>query len=230
MTTLLPGSRHATVVANGVYAPQADSQLLIDTLERTTVVIGRRVLDLCTGSGVLAVAAAQLGAAEVVAWDIDLRAVRCARGNADAANVNVHVTRGSIGQALCAGPYDVVVCNPPYVPTPRNGREEHIPATAGPAGARDAGEDGRQFLDPLCAAAPALLADGGTILLVHSEFADADRTIESLRSGGLTAEVVAWQSIPFGPVLSARAQWLEDSGRLERGRRVEELIVIRAVK
>ena len=45
---------------------------------------------------------------------------------------------------------------------------------------------------------------------------------------GLDAEILAWQWIPFGPVLSARAQWLEDTGRLEPGRREEELVVIRA--
>lgn len=230
MTTLLPGPRHSIVVADGVYLPQADSQLLIDTLEQTAVAVGRRVLDLCTGSGVLAIAAAQLGAAEVSAWDIDPRAVRCAQANADSVGVDVRVTRGSIGAALRKAPYDVVICNPPYVPTPHNGHEEFISATAGPAWAWDAGEDGRQFLDPLCSAAPELLADGGTILVVHSEFADADQTVRSLRSGGLGADIVARQSIPFGPVLSARARWLEDTGRLERGRRTEELIVVRADK
>jgi release factor glutamine methyltransferase len=36
--------------------------------------------------------------------------------------------------------------------------------------------------------------------------------------------------IPFGPVMSARANWLEEIGRLPRGRREEELVVIRADK
>jgi release factor glutamine methyltransferase len=43
--------------------------------------------------------------------------------------------------------------------------------------------------------APELLADGGTILIVHSEFADIDRTIEGLRAGRLRADVVAEQWI-----------------------------------
>ena len=51
-----------------------------------------------------------------------------------------------------------------------------------------------------------------------------------LASTGLDVEILAYQWIPFGPVLSARAQWLEDTGRLESGRREEELVVIRADK
>jgi release factor glutamine methyltransferase len=73
-----------------------------------------------------------------------------------------------------------------------------------------------------------LLADGGSFLVVQSEFAEPRKTLAALAGCGLDAEIVAWQWIPFGPVLTARAQWLEDTGRLEPGRREEELVVIRA--
>lgn len=86
------------------------------------------------------------------------------------------------------------------------------------------------ILDPLCAAAPSLLAPGGSLLLVQSEFADPRKTLESLSAGGLDADIVAWEWIPFGPVLNSRAQWLEDIGLLQPGRREEELLVIRADK
>jgi release factor glutamine methyltransferase len=94
----------------------------------------------------------------------------------------------------------------------------------------DAGYDGRLVLDPLCTSANELLARGGTLLLVQSEFAGPRETLAELASTGLDAEVVAWEWIPFGPVLSSRAQWLEETGRLEPGRREEELLVIRADK
>ncbi len=84
------------------------------------------------------------------------------------------------------------------------------------------------YLDPLCAAVPDLLSAGGTFLVVHSEFAVPRQTLAALASAGLDAEVVAYQWIPFGPVLNSRAGWLEDTGRLEPGRREEELVVIRA--
>ena len=63
--------------------------------------------------------------------------------------------------------------------------------------------------DPLCQAVPDLLADRGSLLLVQSEFADPRRTLAGLSSAGLDAEVVAWQWIPFGPVLTSRAWWLK---------------------
>jgi release factor glutamine methyltransferase len=217
-------------VAEGVYTPQEDSQLLVDVMEKTGLALGRRVADLCTGSGVAAVAARQQGATEVTALDICSRAVHCARTNAAAAGVEVAVHLGSWARAVEFGPYDLVVCNPPYVPHDPSIEGLQMPSQLGPARAWDAGYDGRLVLDPLCTAAPELLSDGGTLLLVQSEFAGPRQTLAALASSGLDAEVIAWQWIPFGPVLSSRAEWLEETGRLEPGRREEELLVIRAEK
>ncbi|CAN5510846.1 class I SAM-dependent methyltransferase [soil metagenome] len=229
MTATLPELHRPIHAAPDVYRPQEDSRLLIDTLERTTVVVGRRVADLCAGSGIVGIAAAELGAEAVTAWDISEDAVRCARRNAREAGVDVDVRLGTFSDALADGPYDVVVSNPPYVPTPAD-IDRGVPAGADPARSWDGGEDGRLIIDPLCALAPALLTDGGTMLLVQSEFAGVEQTVGALRDVGLTAEVVAWQLIPFGPVLSAQASWLESTGRLPAGRRDEELVVIRADK
>jgi release factor glutamine methyltransferase len=214
----------------GVYPPQNDSQLLIDTLHKAQLARGRRVLDLCTGSGVVAIAAAELGAASVTAFDICPHAVRCSRGNAVGAGVVVDVREGSYSGALDYAPFDVIVSNPPYVPTPPAGDTKVIPITAGPARAWDAGVDGRMVLDPLCESAAGLLGPGGSMLLVHSALSGVEQSLKSLRSTGLRAEVVASQWIPFGPVLSARAGWLEVTGQIKRGCRTEELVVIRADK
>jgi release factor glutamine methyltransferase len=214
----------------GVYSPQEDSQLLIDVMEKTGLARGHRVADLCTGSGVAALAAYEQGATEVTAFDICPRAVQCTRANAAAAGVDVAVHLGSWARGIEFGPYDLVVCNPPYVPNDPNIEGLQLPAYVGPSVAWDAGYDGRLVLDPLCATAKELLATGGTLLIVQSEFAGPRETLAQLASTGLDAEVIAWQWIPFGPVLSSRAQWLEETGRLEPGRREEELLVIRADK
>jgi hypothetical protein len=55
-------------------------------------------------------------------------------------------------------------------------------------------------------------------------------TLNALNNAGLHADVVVQQSIPFGPVLTARAAWLESIGLLWPGRREEKLFVIRAEK
>lgn len=216
-------------VTEGLYPPQEDTQLLIDVMEKMGLAKGRRVADLCTGSGVVAIAACEQGAALVTAFDICPRAVRCARTNAATAGVDVEVHLGSCARGMEFGPYDLIVCNPPYVPHDP-GVEDALPSHLGPAQACDAGYDGRLVLDPLCAAVGQLLADDGTMLLVQSEFAGPRQTLAALAGCGLDAEVIACQWIPFGPVLSSRAEWLEETGRLEPGRREEELLVIRAHK
>lgn len=215
-------------VPTGVYPPQEDSALLIDALRDTGRAPGSRLADLCSGSGVVALAAATQGAASVAAFEMSARAVSCARANASAAGQNVRVHRGSWSRAMEFEPFGIVTCNPPYVPFDEDADDGPIPAAAGPAMAWNAGSDGRRILDPLCEQASGMLADGGTILIVHSEFADIEQTVTGLRDSGLRARVVAQRWIPFGPVMMARAKWLERNGRLEGGRREELLAVVRA--
>lgn len=217
------------VGAESVYRPQHDSRLLIDVLVRDDVVAGRRVVDLCAGSGAIAIAAAELGAGEVTALDISPSAVRCTQVNALAAQVDVDARLGSWTQALEHEPFDVVVCNPPYVPVAPETSADVVVST-GPTVSWNGGPDGRLVLDPLCRSAAALLAEGGSLFLVQSEFADVERSVKLLRAGGLDADVYATQRIPFGPVLHLQAGWLRDTGRLTDARTEEELVVIRADK
>jgi release factor glutamine methyltransferase len=217
-------------VAHNVYKPQEDSRLLVDAMHETGLIRRRRVLDLCTGSGFVAIAAAEMGCASVTGFDICPNAVRCTRRNAEEAGVAVEVREGSWIDALECAPFDVVVANPPYVATPAADDSEPIGASTSPSLAWDAGPDGRLVLDPLCEAAPKLLCDGGSLLLVHSALAGVEQSLDRLKWAGMEAEVIASKWIPFGPVMSARARWLEDTGRIPRGRREEELVVIRADK
>ncbi|WP_066903648.1 HemK2/MTQ2 family protein methyltransferase [Mycolicibacterium houstonense] len=215
------------VGAEGVYRPQHDSWLLIDALRRSDVVAGRQVVDLCAGSGVVAVAAAHLGASSVLALDISPSAVRCTQANALAAQVEVEARLGSWVQALEHDPFDIVVCNPPYVPVGPDTEADAIPS-AGPMASWDGGPDGRLVLDPLCASAGTILAEGGSLFLVQSEFAGIEQSLTMLREGGLDADVCATQRIPFGPVLRSQAGWLRRAGLLAEGRTDEQLVVIRA--
>ncbi|MBY6678677.1 methyltransferase [Rhodococcus sp. BP-332] len=206
----------------GVYAPQDDSRLLCEVMPVAASPLGARALDLCTGTGVLALQAACLGAREVLAYDLDARAVACALDNAERIGVGVDARQGTLIDALAEAPFDLVVSNPPYVPSPT------APEGRGVHRAWDAGADGRIVLDPLCDNAFDLLTPGGTMLIVQSEFAGVDRTIERLMRSGTTVDVVARRRIAFGPVMHARAEWLEATGALQPGRRSEELVVVRA--
>ena len=79
MTAAVTDSSYRIVAADGVYAPQHDSWVLIDAVTKAAVSAGRHVLDLSTGSGVVRIAAAQQRATCVTAFDICPRAVLCSR-------------------------------------------------------------------------------------------------------------------------------------------------------
>lgn len=228
MTTYRPDVASGITHDVGIYAPQEDSYLLIEAAAASSVVPGARVLDFCTGTGVVAIAAARMGAAAVHAVDVCARAVECCRRNAVACGVDIDVRRGVLSDALAAGPFDVVLCNPPYVPESPDARWERHDGAFGSPLAWNAGRDGRRVLEPLCRRAPALLTPGGSMFVVHSEVSGIPETLAALHESGLDASVVSRRDTPFGPVMRARAPWLAATGRMARHRGSEEIVVVRA--
>jgi release factor glutamine methyltransferase len=204
----------------GVYRPQGDTWLLAEQLRRAKLPARARVLDVGTGTGALALSAARSGAAEVLAVDVSPVAVLLARLNARLRGLPVTVRWGGL-DAAAGHRFDLVVANPPYVPSGRH-------AARGRARAWDAGPDGRAVLDPLCRRAPELLTARGTLMLVQSTISDTDATLRLLRDGGLHARVIARRTQPFGPVLLRRAAWLARQGLISPGQCDEELVVVRA--
>ncbi|BFP57072.1 hypothetical protein SCMC78_68790 [Streptomyces sp. CMC78] len=85
----------------GVYRPQTDTLLLATAMSREGIGSGMDVLDLCTGTGTLALHAARLGA-RVTAVDISRRAVASARLNTVLARLPVTVRRGTCSEP-CRG-------------------------------------------------------------------------------------------------------------------------------
>jgi release factor glutamine methyltransferase len=204
----------------GVFKPHSDSWALAG-LVGDHVRPGDSVLDLCTGSGVLAVAAARAGAGDVTAVDISARAVLAARANARLNGVRVDARRGDLFDAVARRRFDVIVSNPPYVPSPR----DRLPAR-GQARAWEAGRDGRALLDRICAQAPGHLRPGGSLLLVHSSVCGERQTLRALCDAGLVASVAARHRGPLGRLLSRRAPMLARRGLLDSGATEEELLFI----
>ncbi|AWL42476.1 MULTISPECIES: HemK2/MTQ2 family protein methyltransferase [Streptomyces] len=210
------------VTLPGVYAPQHDTHLLREAVDREDIGPGTEVLDLGTGSGALALHAAQRGA-RVTAVDVARRAVMTARLNALILRRRITVQRSDLLSALPGRSYDLVICNPPYVPSPFGGLPGH-----GAARAWDAGYDGRAVLDRVCDAAPAALRPGGRLLMVHSGLCDGEATLRRLSGAGLLAEVTGRAQVPLGPVLRSRLRWLREQGLVNGRATTEELVVIRA--
>lgn len=152
----------AITVRPGVYVPRPQSEQLARRAIALLAGDGCAV-DLCTGSGALAVVLARARpAARVVATDIDEAACACAAVN------GVAVVRGDLAEPLLpalSNAVDVVTCIAPYVPTaalvylPRDVREHE------PSGALDGGHDGTDVLLRVVDAAARLLCRGGHLLL-----------------------------------------------------------------
>lgn len=206
----------------GVYAPQEDTELLAGALADEPVPPGADALDVGTGSGALALAAARRGLC-VTAVDVSRRAVWATRLNALRAGVPVRVHRGNLFAPVQDRTFDLILANPPYVPAPAGGARPR-----GAARAWDAGGDGRMVLDRICREAPTRLRPGGVLLLVQSALSGPDTTIGHLRAAGLKAAVTRRRRIAFGPVLRSRARWLRERGLLPPAENTEELVVVRA--
>jgi release factor glutamine methyltransferase len=179
------------------------------------------VLDVFTGSGALAVAAALEGAKRVTAVDVSRRAVLNARLNAMLNGVRLRLLRGDLFAPVRGQRYDLILANPPYLPS----LDDELPRD-GAARAWEGGVDGRLLVDRLCEEAATHLTEGGSVLIVHSSLTGEEATLRALRDSGLDPEVVARRRGPLGPIASARAELLEGRGLLEAGVREEEILVI----
>jgi release factor glutamine methyltransferase len=211
------------VTPPGVFAPISDSRFLADLLREQTLPPRASVLDLCTGSGILAVTAAIRGARSVTAVDTSRRAVLTTRLNARLNGVRVRALRGDLYEPVGDERFDAIVSNPPYVPA----ESDELP-TKGLERAWDAGSDGRALLDRVIAEAPDHLRPGGFLLIVSSSILGTDRTLQAIRDSGFEdADVVARQRGPLGPLMLSRVRTLEERGMLKPGQRHEDVIVVR---
>ena len=100
----------------GVYRAETDSELLADVMRRGDFARDRDVLDVGTGGGALAVAAARAGARSVTAVDLSLRSVATTWLNSRLARTRVRVRRGDLFTPVAGRRFGLVLSNPPYVP------------------------------------------------------------------------------------------------------------------
>ena len=206
------------IVFPGVLRPPSDAALLAEVMSRDDRLAGRDVLDVCTGSGVLALTAARLGA-RAVAVDLSRRALLNTRLNARLNGLAITVRRGDLFAPVRGQRFDLIVSNPPYIPAAPGS------SARGRARAWDAGPDGRDFLDRLCDAAPAHLRPGGRILLVHSSLSRPGETERRLAEHGLDAAVVAEHEGEIGEVARERLHYLRSLGVVDGSLR-ERMVVV----
>lgn len=194
---------HIITPLPGVFSPRSDTWLLADIVGRQDALRGADVLELGTGSGAIAVAAAQGGARRVTVVDVSRRALATAALNARLNGVRVTARHGDLFEPVAGERFDIVVSNPPYLPS------ERIPAR-GAARAWEGGADGRSILERICSGVPRHLKPGGIVLLVHSSVNGVSRTLDALEQAGLRAEVIARERGSVGPLLAERMPELDE--------------------
>jgi release factor glutamine methyltransferase len=150
------------------YPPREDSFLLLPFAH---VPVGARVLDVGTGSGLLALAAARAGA-RVVATDLNPFALRHVRRLASAEALDVSLVRTDLARGL--GRFDRVLANPPYLPT----RPEERDPDRWHNLALDGGPDGLGPTARLLESLPEHLAPGGSACVIASSLQDPERAAE----------------------------------------------------
>jgi release factor glutamine methyltransferase len=172
-----------------VLVPRPDTETVIEVARalRADPAAPCRVLDLCTGSGAIAISLAkELPGAQVVATEVSPEAAAVARRNAErnALADRVEVRVGDLFAPAAGERFDLIVANPPYIATavlatlaPEVRREPSI--------ALDGGPDGLAFYDRICAAATAHLLPGGAIVLEHG-YDQADAVRARLEAAGFT--------------------------------------------
>lgn len=154
-----------------VLVPRPDTETVIEVARslRSDRAAACNVLDLCTGSGAIAISLAkELPAARVVATELSSAAAVIARKNAERNGVadRVDVREGDLFAPVSGERFDLIVANPPYIATA-------VIATLSaevrrePVLALDGGHDGLAFYDRICAQASDYLVEGGALIVEH---------------------------------------------------------------
>ncbi|MFA4861008.1 HemK2/MTQ2 family protein methyltransferase [Methanoregula sp.] len=163
-----------------VYQPEADTFLLLRAA-LAEVRPSDRVLEIGTGSGHIARHLSPV--AEVVATDINPHAACCARG------YGVEVVRTDLAAGI-RGPFDLILFNPPYLPTlPEERIDDWLEY------ALDGGITGREVIERFAAEAGRILAPKGGILLLISSLTGLPETSAIFKKSGFRVFIVAEESL-----------------------------------
>lgn len=154
-------------VNKNVLIPRPETEELVE--KAITVIKGKQtqcdVLDLCTGSGAIAVAIAKNTNAKVSACDVSVGAIDVALANSLNTGVRVDFSKGDMWSAVANKTFDVIVSNPPYIPTSDVQKLDSKVKDFEPQLALDGDSDGLKFYRIIENKLDEHLKDEGVLLL-----------------------------------------------------------------
>ena len=172
-----------------VYVPAEDSYLLAENLE---IKEGQSVLEIGTGSGIVAMYASRL-TDKITVSDINFDACELARKNFEANNIeNIEILFGNMFEPVENRKFDVILFNTPYLPTED---DEVIDDTINYA--FDGGLNGRKVIDLFLNEVGNHLNDGGIVQMIQSSLSGNEETLEKLDNLGFIAEIKASEHFFF---------------------------------
>lgn len=150
--------------------PRPETEILADSVVKSAEE-GDRILDMCTGSGCIAVSVAKALKGKnvvVTAADLSDAAIMLAQENAKLNDVTVHFVQSDLFASV-RGRYNIIVCNPPYI---RSGEIPYIQKEVReyePRVALDGGEDGLEFYRRIARDVKSYLAKDGMLIMECGE-------------------------------------------------------------
>ena len=164
------------IVNSDVLIPRMDTEVLVDAVKElmTGYRMDARVLDLCCGSGCIACAVATaLPAAKLMAVDLSASAMEVCRKNVAQCHLGSRVlfmqADATASPPLGIGSFDVIVSNPPYIPSGEISGLDVSVRNYEPIWALDGGEDGLKFYKAIIKHWKSLLRPGGYLLFEVGE-------------------------------------------------------------
>ena len=150
-------------VNDAVLIPRQDTETLVEEALKVTRP-GMKVLDMCTGSGCILISILKnVVDIEGFGYDISKQAINVAKENAKLNNVLATFERSDLFESV-TDKFDIIVSNPPYIPTDVIGGLMPEVAVYEPIQALDGKEDGLHFYRRIVATAPDYLNPGGMLL------------------------------------------------------------------
>lgn len=156
-------------VDEDVLSPRPETELLVEeALKYIKENSYKTVLDMCTGSGCLAISIKKNADVEITASDISMKALRIAKTNAKFHNAEIEFIRSNMFEKI-EGKFDLIISNPPYIDTDEIFSLDKEVFEHDPHIALDGGELGLKFYNIIHENARKYLNDGGMIILEIGE-------------------------------------------------------------